>query len=1051
MPFDFSANFAYTGSSQTWTKPKNISTVIFEVYSGGGGGSAIASGGGGAFVFAKYIFLNPDISYNVTIDVGSGGKAPPLLTGGTSVGGNPANSNGGNGTTSAGLSSGSGGGMTNIIYDDPSNNRIIKIIAGGGGGGGSINSGGAGGASSQIGTTGSGLGGGQGGNTSLTGNAGLGGISGGVNGHNYLDSSGAYLFIGGGGGGGGSFAGGGGGAGYGGGAGGNKGGGGGGGSFTNGNIVSFSPVGGGGAGGLPGQNGINGSVIIYWNSVTPIIPLPIVPMLMLNAQHTSRSIYKAPATAPAIVNSLPMTIASGVINNQNAAAIGVDGEIYIVDKNGVLYAFNHDFTNRWNYALPSGSSFFGTPAISISGTLYLSSTAATFYAIFDAGPGLMIIKWTYTTDSAITTSLTLDLSGNIFFGTQNGTIYALTDNNSSAVLGWKYPVIPPNVPIVGAPAFDLSYNKLSYTDNSNIYTLDVSNNSVAGNIVPTQRWTNANAGGTYTTPSIYNNRVYAGTSSGYIYAYDISNNGNEVWNVDVLDISLSAIAIGSNNRVYCTSTNSLNVIDSSNGVLEWTYPIDGAVINNSIPLIDISQNIYFGGGNKIISVNASQRVYNWHYDINSAVGTPVLGANGQIYVQAQDGYIYDLSGNTSAPSSTPIVQMYMLNPKHTGLSSNYGPTTANAPSILWQAPFVSGNLFVSPSISIANDGTLYLGSNDGYIYALYRQTGIQKWNTLVSNSNDYINYNFPNSIFTTPVISHDSKTVYVGSNRGYLYALDASGGSIKWSYNAGYPLQSSPMMDSVGSIYFGAGNKVYSIGDADTAPYDKWLTPFVTGGNVNSSPALSTTHGLIYFGSDDGYIYAADSFTGVQQWASVFPVLHDNPIYTSAAVDASDNVLIGNGSYMNGVLYYLDGLTGSFIWQFPPAPLNPADKGGPYYNTVAIKGDTVYLGAIAYVYALNRQTGVLKWKYFNMNCYHTSPIIDASGTLLFASIQVNDSPIQGFLKNDGILLSLTDTGATFSENWALKVCSNGRLAPPVIDDAQTIYISSTANKIYAII
>jgi len=1089
MSFDFSANFVYTGTSQLWLKPIGVTNAYFYINGPGGAGSYSSSGGGGAFSLSIFTYLQPDVSYNVIINVGSGGKAPPIASGGVSSGSylDPSGisqSNGGYGTTFNGSTSGGGGGMTTVFYTDSFGIDIISIIAGGGGGGGSV-SGAVGGssgnigtlinnnsASSSIGSQGSGTGGGQGGNSNLYGNAGLGGING-VNGYDYIDSSGVYFYYGGGGGSGGSFAGGGGGAGYGGAAGGKQGGGGGGGSFSNGNTTLFV-LGAGGAGGSFGQNGGDGSVTIYWNNQPLIIPDSQVRMYMLNAQHTSKSIYEAPYNKPATVNDL--SFSSIGVQNTNAAVIGPDGEIYVIDGNGALYAYTHNFTRKWAtpFSIPNYP-FFGTPAIVANSTLYVSSTSTLgdkyFYAILDNG-NLGGIKWSYKLDNPdgnISTSPILDSSNNIFFGTEQGIIYALSDGTSHGILGWQYPSIggissPDGYTITGVPAIDLSYNKLCYTNynstlsNTTINVIDLSSNSVFRNVVPTPRWSQSISDGySFISPSIDKSTVYTASTNGNVYAYDISNNGNSIWQapINLSDTNLSAIAVGDDKHIYLTSRNALNVIDSSNGLLEWTYSIDpygASVPNNSIPLIDSGNNVYFGArNNSLYSINGTQRIFNWRYQVGGAIqGMPVIGANNNIYVGANNARFYDFSGNSAAtPTSNAIIPMYMLNVKHTNLTSYTGPTKATIPAIYWQSPFVSGNLFVSPSIAIDSSGALYLGSNDGYLYSLNSTTGSVNWLKQVNNASYKPDVISPNSIYTTPVIAPDG-TIYIGSNEGYLFALNTNS-TIKWSYNAGYPLQSSPIIDGSGTIYFGAGNNVYAVGDAVTEAYSKWLSPFVTNAHVNSSPALSP-NGYLYFGSDDGYVYAVNSFTGLLKWAfdasgnlNTNPNLPVHPIYTSASIDASSNVIIGTGSYMNGLLYYLDGLTGAILWKKTDFL---STSNGPFYNTVAINGDTIYLSTIAYVFAINRLDGSTKWHYYNTNCYYTSVVIDASGTLYFGSIKAKT--IDGYTAKAGILHCLTDNGIDFTANWALQVCNPGRLAPPVIGPNRTIYISATANNIYAI-
>jgi outer membrane protein assembly factor BamB len=114
---------------------------------------------------------------------------------------------------------------------------------------------------------------------------------------------------------------------------------------------------------------------------------------------------------------------------------------------------------------------------------------------------------------------------------------------------------------------------------------------------------------------------------------------------------------------------------------------------------------------------------------------------------------------------------------------------------------------------------------------------------------------------------------------------------------------------------------------------------------------------------------------------------------------------------------------------------------------VAVKGDTIYLSTIAYVYAIDRQTGQQKYKYFSEAYYYTSPVIDASGVIYVGSITtIQSSPV-----NQGILHALTDTGSALISSWSYPVDNGtGRLAPPVLGANRTLYVSSTANKIYAI-
>ncbi|GCE01003.1 protein kinase domain-containing protein [Embleya hyalina] len=140
-------------------------------------------------------------------------------------------------------------------------------------------------------------------------------------------------------------------------------------------------------------------------------------------------------------------------------------------------------------------------------------------------------------------------------------------------------------------------------------------------------------------------------------------------------------------------------------------------------------------------------------------------------------------------------------------------------------------------------GVVYVGSDDGYVYAIDATTGTKKWV-------------FPtgNHIGSSPVVV--GGVVYLGSDDGYVYAIDATTGTKKWVFPTGNRVTSSPVVVG-GVVYVGSTDKnVYAI-DA-TAGTKKWV--FATGNHIGSSPVV--VGGVVYLGSDDGYVYAIDAATG---------------------------------------------------------------------------------------------------------------------------------------------------------------------------------------------
>ena len=70
-------------------------------------------------------------------------------------------------------------------------------------------------------------------------------------------------------------------------------------------------------------------------------------------------------------------------------------------------------------------------------------------------------------------------------------------------------------------------------------------------------------------------------------------------------------------------------------------------------------------------------------------------------------------------------------------------------------------------------------------------TGLQKWS-------------FPTggSVQSSPAVSPDGATVFVGSHDDFLYAVDASTGGEKWRFETGSEVYSSPAVSPDGATVF---------------------------------------------------------------------------------------------------------------------------------------------------------------------------------------------------------------------------------------------------------
>ena len=147
--------------------------------------------------------------------------------------------------------------------------------------------------------------------------------------------------------------------------------------------------------------------------------------------------------------------------------------------------------------------------------------------------------------------------------------------------------------------------------------------------------------------------------------------------------------------------------------------------------------------------------------------------------------------------------------------------------------------------TIGDDGTIYFGSWDNYLYALY-PNGTMKWK-----------FSCYDGISLSPAIGPNG-TIYVGDYNGKIFSVDSYGNE-NWRFQTGDWVISSPAIDKNGVIYVGSfDGTFYALNPDGTL---KWK--FFAGGYIDSSPAIDED-GTIYFVAEvwnkefNSYLYAIE-------------------------------------------------------------------------------------------------------------------------------------------------------------------------------------------------
>lgn len=161
--------------------------------------------------------------------------------------------------------------------------------------------------------------------------------------------------------------------------------------------------------------------------------------------------------------------------------------------------------------------------------------------------------------------------------------------------------------------------------------------------------------------------------------------------------------------------------------------------------------------------------------------------------------------------------------------------SAEKPGPMEHSFAIGGQMFAPPAVA---QGMLYIGAEDGTLYAYELASGATKWTFATGDK-----------ITAAPVI--DANRVYVGSWDQHVYALDAAdGGRLIWKANTGGCIFATPLL-SDGTLYVCTREgKVFAI-DAETGK-EKWRDK--SGGPTRFSATISD--GALFVPSGDRKLVA---------------------------------------------------------------------------------------------------------------------------------------------------------------------------------------------------
>jgi hypothetical protein len=182
------------------------------------------------------------------------------------------------------------------------------------------------------------------------------------------------------------------------------------------------------------------------------------------------------------------------------------------------------------------------------------------------------------------------------------------------------------------------------------------------------------------------------------------------------------------------------------------------------------------------------------------------------------------------------------------------------------------------------------------------------------------------------------------------------------------------------SMFRGDAAHTGAYGGAGPRQFHRVKWKFPTGDRIVSSPVHKD--GVIYFGGDDGNVYAVAAADGHQLWKHKM----GGPVPSSPAVEG-ETLYVGG---YDGKFHALDTRTGATRWKFAtggerrfeakglhgfqPKSQTIPDAFDVFLSSPVVARGTVYFGSgDGHVYAIDAASGELKWKFTTGDVVHASP------------------------------------------------------------------------------
>ena len=342
---------------------------------------------------------------------------------------------------------------------------------------------------------------------------------------------------------------------------------------------------------------------------------------------------------------------------------------------------------------------------------------------------------------------------------------------------------------------------------------------------------------------------------------------------------------------------------------------------------------------------------------------------------------------------------------------------AGVTALRWRTPINQRELFEPRPEECASGAVvgnrLIIGSRAGQVVALDLADGKIVWQTPVSGGVD-----------AEARFDPSYGQVYVGTDDGFVYAVDPQSGGIRWSYRGKGAIERRPELGGDAIYVASAADRLVALEPRTGKSIWQYERESPEGFTIHGHSGPRLHRGLVYTGFSDGFLMALNAGTGDVVWARSLASASEQYVdVDSTPATLGEDVLLAS-SYSGG-LYALSATSGDVRWRL----------GIEGASGVQVIGDRLYFAAPRDGLTALTLTGDILWRQGLAEAGDLTPPVGVGPLLVFSGSRAGLFLVD---RASGKLLEIFNPGR--------GMCASATIGP----DGRTLYALANSGTVYAL-